>query len=136
VKHLWADFSKNPANQQKQALRSAVSAHHAAINNHYLSDDDHNPMESDHTGAVDDQSLDRCSFTNYNNNPFMTFEAPPPPARKKAAEKVKRDNRLAKNGKKATSPSNNNGKDMAYVHPFAASAKGLNKPLAFSLESN
>jgi hypothetical protein len=43
---------------------------------------------------------------------------------------------LAKRGKKTTAPSNNNGKAMVYAQPFAALAKGLDKPLAFSSESN
>ena len=73
-------------------------------------------MELDHTRADKDQSLNRRSFSNYNNNAFVTFEAPPPPARKKVAEKVKRDNRLTKSGKKATAPSNNNGKAMTYAN--------------------
>ncbi len=136
VKHSWADCSKNPATKRKQYPQSAVSAHHSAIDNCYLSNDDHSPMEADHTEAVDDQSLDRCSFSNYNNYAFVTFKAPPPPACKKAAEKVKHDNRSAKSGRKATAPSNDNGKAMAYTQLFAALAKGLNKPLAFSLESN
>ncbi len=72
-------------------------------------------MELDHTEAVDDQSLDRCSFSNYNDDAFVTFKAPPPPAHKKIAEKVERDNRLAKSGKKATAPSNNDGKAVAYA---------------------
>jgi hypothetical protein len=136
AKHSWADCSENPANQQKQALQSAVSAHHAAANNHYLSNDDRSPMELDHNEAVDDQSLNRCSFSDHNNNAFVTFKAPPPPACKKVEEKVERDNRSAKSGKKATAPSNDNGKAMVYTQPFAALAKGLNKPLAFSLESD
>jgi hypothetical protein len=42
---------------------------------------------------------------------------------------------LAKNRKKAIASSNDDGKDMVYDdQPFAASAKGLNKPLAFFLE--
>ncbi len=86
--------------------------------------------------AGDDQSLDCCSLSNYNNNAFVTFEAPPPPACKKVAEKVECNNRSAKSGKKATAPSNDSGKAMAYTQPFAASAKGLNKPLAFSLEDD
>jgi hypothetical protein len=66
----------------------------------------------------------------------VTLKAPPPPSRKKAAEKVKCNYKSAKSKKKAIASSNNNSKDMAYVQPFAALAKGLNKPLAFSLESN
>jgi hypothetical protein len=92
-------------------------------------------MESDHTEAVDNQILDCHSFSDYNDNAFVTFEAPPPPACKKVAEKVERNNRSAKSGKKAAAPSNNDGKAMAYTQPFAALAKGLDKPLAFSLES-
>ncbi len=86
--------------------------------------------------AVDDQSLNRCSFSDYKDNVFVTFKAPPPPACKKAAEKVKHNNKLAKNNRKTVTSSNNNGKDMAYAQPFAALAKGLDKPLAFSSESN
>jgi hypothetical protein len=100
AKHLWADCSKNPANQRKQAPQSAVNAHHAAIDNCYLSNDDCSPMELDHTETADDQSLDCYSFSDYNNNAFMTFEAPPPPALKKAAEKVEYGNNLAKNTQK------------------------------------
>jgi hypothetical protein len=33
AKHLWADCSKNSANQKKPALQSAVNAHHAVIDN-------------------------------------------------------------------------------------------------------
>jgi hypothetical protein len=136
VKHSWADCSKNPSNQRKQAPRSAVSAHHAAIDNCYLRNNNHSPMESDHTETVDNQSLDHHSLSNYNNNAFVTFKAPPSPACKKAAEKVKRNNKLVKNKRKTVSSSNNNGKAMTYTQPFAASAKGLDKPLAFSLEAN
>jgi hypothetical protein len=113
-----------------------VNAHHAAINNCYLSNDNRSPIEPDHTEAANNQSLNCCSFSNYNNNAFVTFEAPPPPVRKKAAEKVKCNNKLAKNKKKAITSSNDNSKDMAYNQPFAALAKGLDKPLAFSLKSN
>ncbi len=77
-------------------------------------------MESDHTEAVDNQSLKCCSFSDYNDNAFVTFKAPPPPARKKAAEKVEHNNRSAKSGKKATAPSNDNGKAMVYAQLFAA----------------
>jgi hypothetical protein len=93
-------------------------------------------MKLDHTEAVGDQNLDRRSFSNYNNDAFVTFKAPPPPACKEAAEKVKRNNKSAKNKRKAVTSSNDNGKDMAYTQPFADLAKGLDKPLAFSLESN
>jgi hypothetical protein len=92
-------------------------------------------MESDHTEAANNQSLDRCSSSNYKVNAFVTFKAPPPPACKKAAEKVKHGNNLTKNKRKTIASSNNNSKDMVYAQPFVASAKGLNKPLAFSLES-
>jgi hypothetical protein len=126
----------NPANQRKQAPQSEVNAHHAAMNNCYLSNDGHSLMELDHTEAADNQNLDRCSSSNYTNNAFVIFEAPPPPVHKKAAKKVKHDNNLAKNKRKAVTSSNNNGKDMGYAQPFAALAKSLNEPLAFSLESN
>jgi hypothetical protein len=86
--------------------------------------------------AANNQCLHCCSSSNYNNNAFVTFEAPPPPVCKKAAEKIKRNNKLAKNKCKAIVSSNNRGKDMAYAQPFAALAKGLDEPLAFSLESN
>jgi hypothetical protein len=137
AKHSWADYSENLANQRKQAPQSAVSAHHGAVNNRYLSDDNNrSPMEADHMEAVNDQSLDRHSLSNYNNNTFVTFKAPPPPACKKASEKVKRDNKSVKNKKKTVTSSNDNGKTMMYTQPFAASAKGLDKPLAFSLEED
>jgi hypothetical protein len=61
-------------------------------------------MELDHTEAIDDQSLNHCSFSDYNDNAFVTFEAPPPPACKKAAEKVERNNRLARVGKRPLLP--------------------------------
>jgi hypothetical protein len=130
---LWANCSKNPANQKKPALQSAVDAHHAAIDNRYLSNDNRSPMELDHTEAADDQSLNRCSSSNY-DDAFVTFKAPPPPACKKAAEKVKHGNKLAKNKRKAIASSDNNGKDMAYAQSFLASAKDLKEPLAFSSE--
>ncbi len=102
-------------------------------------------MKLDNMQATNNHSLDCCSTSEYNDafmsfeapHPLVTFEAlPPPPAQKKAAEKVKHHNRLAKSGKKATASSNNDGKAMAYAQSFAALAKGLNKLLAFSLESN
>jgi hypothetical protein len=93
-------------------------------------------MESDHTEGVDNQSLDHRSLSNYNNNAFMTFEAPPPLVGKKAAEKIEGNNGSAKSGKTATAPSNNNGKAMAYAQLFVALAKDLNEPLAFSSEDN
>ncbi len=88
AKYSWADCSENPANQRKQALRSVISAHHAVIDNRYLSNNDPSPMESDHMEGVVDQSLDRCSLSDYNNEAFMTYKAPPPPAHKKTAEKI------------------------------------------------
>jgi hypothetical protein len=93
-------------------------------------------MELDHTEAVDDQSLDHRSFSDYNKEAFVTFKALSPPACKKAAEKVKHNNRLAKSGKKATAPSNNNNKTMVYAQYFTALATGLDEPLAFSLEDD
>jgi hypothetical protein len=93
-------------------------------------------MESDHTEAVDDQSLNRCSLSNYHDDAFVTFEAPPPPACKKAAEKVERDNKLVKNKRKTITSSKDNDKVMTYTQPFPASAKGLDEPLAFSLEGD
>ncbi len=69
-------------------------------------------MELDHMEAAEDQNLNRCSSSNYNNNAFATFEAPPPPVRKKLAEKVKHDNKLAKYKRKAITSSNDDGKDM------------------------
>jgi hypothetical protein len=135
VKHLWTECSKKPANQRKPAPQSAVNAHHAAVDDRYLRDDNRSPIESNHTEAVNNQSLDRRSFSDCNNNAFMTFEAPPPPVCKKAAEKDKRNNKLAKNKRKAVTFSNNNSnKDMVYAQPFAALVKGLNMPLAFSSE--
>jgi hypothetical protein len=136
AKHSWAKCSKNPANQRKPAPQLVVNAHHTAIDNRYLSNDDHSPMELDHTKAANNQSLDCCSFSNYNDHAFVTFEAPPPPARKKGAEKVKHNNKLAKNKKKTITSSNNNNKDMGCTQPYAALAKGLDKPLVFSSESN
>ncbi len=94
------------------------------IDNCYLSNDDRNPIESDHTEAADDQNLDHCSSSDYNNT-FVTFKAPPPPERKKAAEKVKCSNKLAKNKRKAVASSNDNSKDMAYSQFVSASAFGL-----------
>jgi hypothetical protein len=91
-------------------------------------------MESDHMEAANNQSLNHCSLSNYNNNAFVTFEAPPSPACKKATEKVERDNKLVKNKRKTITSSNDNGKAMTYTQPFAVSAKGLVKPLTFSLE--
>ncbi len=144
VKHLWADCSKNQANQRKQAPRSAVNAHHAAIDNCYLSIDDRSLMKSDNTEATNDHSLN-CHLTrDYNDSfvsfeaplPLVAFEAPPPPACKKVAEKVKHPNRSAKSGKKTTASSNDNSKAMVYTQPFVALAKGLDKPLAFSLEND
>jgi hypothetical protein len=82
------------------------------------------------------KALTIAHFSDYNNNAFVTFEAPPPPEHKKTAENIKCNNRLAKSGKRATAPSNDNRKAMAYAQPFTASAKVLNKPLAFSLENN
>ncbi len=101
-------------------------------------------MKSDNTEATGNHSLDHRSTSNYDNafasfeapQPLITFKAPPPPARKKAAETVEHHNRSAKSGKKATAPSNDDGKAMAYAQPFAALAKGLNEPLAFSSESD
>ncbi len=133
---MWADYSENLASQWKQAPRSAISAHYAAVNNPYLSNNDCSLMQSDHTKGVDNQSLDRRSLSEYNDNAFVTFKASPPPVRKKAAEKIKCDNRSAKSGNWATTPSNNNSKAMVYAQPFAALAKGLNEPLVFSLEDN
>jgi hypothetical protein len=31
-------------------------------------------MKLDHTDGVDDQSLDRCSLSDYNDNAFVTFD--------------------------------------------------------------
>ncbi len=101
-------------------------------------------MKLDNTEATNDHSLDCHLTSDYNNAfvsfeapcPFATFKAPPPPACKKAAEKVQHPNRSAKSRNKATASSNNNGKAMAYSQPFAALAKGLDEPLAFSLESD
>jgi hypothetical protein len=56
VKHLLADCSKNPANQRKQALQSAVNAHHSVIGNCYLSNDDHSPMELDNMEAANNHA--------------------------------------------------------------------------------
>ncbi len=142
---MWADCSENPANQWKQAPQSAVNAHQGAINNRYLRDDKRSLMKLDNAEATNNHSLNRCLTCDYNiafvsfeaPHPLVTFEAPPPPpVRKKVAEKVKHHNRLAKSGKKATAPSNKDGKAMAYAQPFASSAKGLDKPLALSSESN
>ncbi len=48
-------------------------------------------------GGCQQPCLNHRSPSNYNNNAFMTFEAPPPPVHKKVAEKVERNNKLAKN---------------------------------------
>ncbi len=93
-------------------------------------------MELDHTEAADNQSLDHHLFSNYNDNAFVTFKGPPPPACKKVAEKVKRNNKLAKNKRRAITSFNDNGNAMAYAKPFVALANGLDKPLAFSSENN
>jgi hypothetical protein len=133
AKHSWANCSKNPTNQKKLALQSMVDAHHATIDDCYLSNNDRSAMESDHTEAVDDQNLDRCLPSNY-NDAFITFLAPPPPACTKAAEKVEHGNKPAKKKTKTIASFKDNGKDMAYAQSALASAKGLEEPLAFSLE--
>ncbi len=135
AKHLWANCSKNPANQKKPTPQSAVNAHHAAIQNRYLSNDDNSLIRLDHTEAADDQSRDRFLSSDY-NNAFITFKAPPPPARKKAAEKVKRGNKSVKNKKKAIASSDEDGTDMVYAQSVSVLAKGLKEPVAFSSESN
>jgi hypothetical protein len=128
--------SKNLAKQKKPAARSEVNEHHAAIDNFYFSKNDHSPMELDHMEATDYQSLDHHMSSDY-NHAFVTFEAPPPPsARKKTAEKVKHGNKSTKNKRKTIASSNYNGKDMAYTQSVLALAKGLKKPLAFSLGCN
>jgi hypothetical protein len=135
AKHSWANCSKNPANQKKPALQSAVDAHHAAIDDCYLSNNDHSAMELDRTEAADDQSIDHRSSSNF-DDVFVTFLAPPPPAHNKVAENVKRGNQLAKKKRKTIASSDNDGKDLAYAQSTLASAKGLEEPLAFLLESN
>jgi hypothetical protein len=70
------------------------------------------------------------------DNAFVTFLTPPPPVHKKVAEKVKRSNKLAKKKRKPIASFDNNGKDMVYAQSASASAKGLDEPLAFSLESD
>jgi hypothetical protein len=94
------------------------------IDNCYLSNDDHSPMESDHMEAANNQSLNHCSSSDY-DNAFVNFKAPPPPERKKVAEKVKCSNKLAKNKRKAFASSKDNGKDMAYSQFVSALAFGL-----------
>jgi hypothetical protein len=92
-------------------------------------------MESDHMEAADNQSLDRCSSSNY-NDAFITFKAPLSPECKKAAEKVKRSNKLAKNKRKAVASSDNDAKDMEYSQFVSTLAFGLKEPLVFYLESD
>jgi hypothetical protein len=100
AKHLWANCSKNLANQKKLAPQSTVNAHHTAIDNCYLSNDGNSPMKLDHTEAANNQSLDPRSSINY-DDAFLTFEAlPPPSVSKKAAEKVECSNKSAKNNRK------------------------------------
>jgi hypothetical protein len=116
AKHTWANCSEKPANQKKPALQSTVNAHHAAIDNCYLSNDDRSAMELDCTEAANDQSLDHCLFSTF-DDAFVTFLARPPTARKKAAEKVVCGDKPAKKKRKTIgASSNNNGKDMAYAH--------------------
>jgi hypothetical protein len=115
--------------------KSAVDTHHATINNRYLSNNNLSAMELDRSEAADNQSLDRCSFSNF-NNAFITFLAPPPPAHKKAAEKVKFCDKPAKKKMKTIASSDDGGKDMAYTQSTSASAKGLEEPLAFFLDSD
>jgi hypothetical protein len=134
--HTWANCSENPANQKKLASQSAVDAHHTMNKNRYLSDDNCSAMESDCTEAANNQSLDRCLSSNF-DNAFVTFLAPLPPGWKKAAEKVKhRDKPAKKKRKTIAASSNDDGKGMAYAQSTLASAKGLEEPLAFSLDSD
>jgi hypothetical protein len=88
AKHTWVKCSINADNQTNPTLQSAIDAHLAAINNCYLINDDRSRMDSSPTEVVDDNgSVDRCLFSNDNNN-FATFLAPPLPAhKKKFAEK-------------------------------------------------
>ncbi len=79
--------------------RPTRRCHYTVIDDCYLSNDDHSPMESDHMVAANNQSLNHCSSSDY-DNAFVTFKAPPPPERKKAAERVKCSNKLAKNKRK------------------------------------
>jgi hypothetical protein len=92
-------------------------------------------MELDCTEAVNDQSLEHQLSSNF-DNAFITFLAPPPQMHKKVAEKVERDNKPVKKKRKTIASSDNNGKDMLYAQSTSASAKGLEEPLAFSLDSN
>jgi hypothetical protein len=135
AKHSWADCSKNPANQKKPAPLITVNTHHAVVDNRYLSNDSHSQMELDHMEAADDQTLDRCLSSNY-NNAFATFKAPPSPAHKKMSGKVRYNNMSAKNKRRTIASSNKDGKDIAYTQSVLALAKGLKESLLFTLESN
>jgi hypothetical protein len=119
-----------------------VDAHHAAIDNCYLSNDNRSGMDISHMGAIDDNgSVDRCLFSNSNNN-IATFLAFPLPARKKkgAEGNVKCREKPAKKKRKtiAALDYDSNEKDRVYAHSILAlaSAKGLKEPLVFPLNSN
>ncbi len=93
-------------------------------------------------GAIDDNgSVDRCLFSNSNNN-IATFLAFPLPARKKkgAEGNVKCREKPAKKKRKtiAALDYDSNEKDRVYAHSILAlaSAKGLKEPLVFPLNSN
>ncbi len=92
-------------------------------------------MGSDHMEAANDQNLNRCLSSDY-NNAFITFLTPSPTACKKAAEKVELGNKLAKKKRKTIASSNDDGRDMACAQSASAYAKGIEELLAFSLESN
>jgi hypothetical protein len=131
--HTWVECSRNPANQKKLALQSAVDAHHTTNANCYLSDDNRSAMDSNCTEAADNKrSINRRLFSNFNDN-FVTFLAPPLSACKKVAENVKPSKKPAKKKRKtfAASSSDRNEKDMAYAQSTLAFAKGLKEPLAF-----
>ena len=98
AKHTWVECSTNVDNQTNPTLQRAMDTHHAAINKCYHSNDDRSGMDSSPTGAVDDNgSVNRCLFSNNNNN-FATFLDPPLPAHKKkfAEKNIEHREKLAK----------------------------------------
>jgi hypothetical protein len=125
---------ENLANQKKPALQSTVDAHHTAIKNCYLSNDDWSAMDSNCMEAANDnRSINRCLYSNFDND-FTTFLDCPPSARKKGAERnVECKEKPAKKKREtiAASSSNSNNKDMSYTQSTLAFAKGLKEPLAF-----
>ncbi len=81
------------------------------------------------------QSLDPCSSSNY-DDAFVTFKALPPPAGKKTTEKVKRSSKLAKNKRKTIASSNNNARtwcmpSLSWPQPKASMSPWLSLQKAF-----